>query len=364
MATTGEQLRQQVVKHETELQELEAWRKRAEVTLSGFAEECKEMFEKQKLIEEWRSTGIVVEMNRLRMEMEGYVAQQVQMWTTRVADSEARMEAKLLLVVQEVETKMSSGAGGSNGGGVGGLVDAKHMIPEVFDGKDESWKKWKESVEEYVKMKEKKVWMKMESVKNMEDEVDEHLEGNEGEMLMTLLKLKAKGESERIVKGVRVSRGLEAWRRLGRYYEQKTEDRAIQAAMDLITMASRRAKNPKEMKGMLVELDEKRRRVEEVNTVDEEQLKTVLTMMLDDETRRYTAKEQRGTYAELRRAVNEFLSVVNVVGVEMSKGTRQSDQMDIGRIERANDPWYVEVGQDGLNDLTWGGLGTGDWTKL
>ena len=93
----------------------------------------------------------------------------------------------------------------------------------------------------------------------MEDEVDEHLEGNEGEMLMTLLKLKAKGESERIVKGVRVSRGLEVWRRLGRYYEQKTEDRAIQAAMDLITMASRRAKNPKEMKGMLVELDEKRR---------------------------------------------------------------------------------------------------------
>ena len=77
---------------------MEAWRKRAEVTLSGFAEECKEMFEKQKLIEEWRSTGIVVEMNRLRMEMEGYVAQQVQMWTTRVADSEARMEAKLLLV--------------------------------------------------------------------------------------------------------------------------------------------------------------------------------------------------------------------------------------------------------------------------
>ena len=114
---------------------------------------------------------------------------------------------------------------------------------------------------------------------------------------------------------------------------------------------------------MLVELDEKRRRVEEVNTVDEEQLKTVLTMMLDDETRRYTAKEQRGTYAELRRAVNEFLSVVNVVGVEMSKGRRQSDRMDIGRIERANDPWYVEVGQDGLNDLTWGGLGTGDWDE-
>ena len=47
----------------------------------------------------------------------------------------------------------------SEGGGGGkdkcGLVEAKHMVPEVFDGKDEDWNQWKESVEEYVKMKEK-----------------------------------------------------------------------------------------------------------------------------------------------------------------------------------------------------------------
>ena len=47
-----------------------------------------------------------------------------------------------------------------------------------------------------------------------------------------------------------------------RCYEKKTEDRAIQAAMDLITMSSRRAKNSKELKGMLVELDGKRRKAE------------------------------------------------------------------------------------------------------
>jgi hypothetical protein len=95
------------------------------------------------------------------------------------------------------------------------------MVPEVFDGKDEGWNQWKESMEEYVKMKEKGVWSKMDSVKNTEEEVDERLEGNEGEMLMTLLKLKAKGESERIVRGVRANLGLEAWRRLLRYYEKK-----------------------------------------------------------------------------------------------------------------------------------------------
>ena len=94
-----------------------------------------------------------------------------------------------------------------------------------------------------------------------------------------------------------------------------------------------------------MELDEKNRGVEEIKMVGEEQLKTVLTMMQDDETRRYTAKEQRWAYAELRREASEFLSVVSVVGVEVSKGARQSDHMDIGRVEQSNDPWYVAVGK-------------------
>ena len=117
-------------------------------------------------------------------------------------------------------------------------------------------------------------------------------------------------------------------------------------------MSSWRAKNTKELKGMLVELDEKRRRVEEVKEVDEEQLTAVLTMMLDEETRRYTAKEQRGSYPELRKAVNEFLSVVNVVGVEVNRGTRQSDRMDIGRVEQANDPWYVDFRNNDVDIMT------------
>ena len=119
----------------------------------------------------------------------------------------------------KVEAMEATNGGHNYGGGKGGggLVDAKHMIPEVFDGKDEAWNKWKESVEEYVKMKDRGVWVKMNSVKDTEEEIGDEFEGNEGEMLMSLLQLKAKGEAERIVKGVRASRGLEAWRRLLRY---------------------------------------------------------------------------------------------------------------------------------------------------
>ena len=69
-----------------------------------------------------------------------------------------------------------------------------------------------------------------------------------------------------------------------------------------------------------------------------------------------------GSYVELRRAIHEFLSVVNVVGVEVNNGTRQCDWIDIGRKE-TSDPCYVELGHEGVDKLTWGGLGEGHWDE-
>ena len=99
-------------------------------------------------------------------------------------------------VKAKAEAMEATNGGHIYGGGKDGdgFVDAKHMIPEVFDGKDEGWNKWKESVEEYVKMKDRGVWVKMNSVKDTEEEIGDEFEGNDGEMLMSLLKLKAKGE--------------------------------------------------------------------------------------------------------------------------------------------------------------------------
>ena len=37
--------------------------------------------------------------------------------------------------------------------------------------------------------------------------------------------------------------------------------------------------------------------------------------------------------------------------------------MDIGRVEEADEPWYVELGYDGVDRLTWGGLGKGHWEE-
>ena len=56
--------------------------------------------------------------------------------------------------------------------------------------------------------------------------------------------------------------------------------------------------------------------LEEVGSTDEGQLKTVLVMMLDPETRRHTVGAQRKEYRDLRLAVDEFLSAVNVNDLE------------------------------------------------
>lgn len=149
--------------------------------------------------------------------------------------------------------------------------------------------------------------------------------------------------------GVSGDRGLEAWRRLVRQYEKKVEDKAIQAQVDLVRMAGRRARDERELKRMVVELDEKRKMAEEVAKVEETQLKTVLVMMLDDETRKHTVGAQRRGYKELRAAVDGFLSAVNVGEVEV--GTRKRDVAKVGEI---GDPWKVEIGDWGGEDMAWG----------
>ena len=113
----------------------------------------------------------------------------------------------------------------------------------------------------------------------------------------------------------------------------------MQAQVELVKMAGRRAKDPRELKGLLRELDERKKAAEEVGHVDEGQLKTTLVMMLDGETRKYTVVAQRKGYEELREGVNEFLRAVHVGEVDVSGGKK-----DVAAIGMCGDPWKVDIG--------------------
>ena len=135
---------------------------------------------------------------------------------------------------------------------------------------------------------------KMDAVKEFEGEVPKEDEGIEGTVLMQFLQFKVKGggQAERIVRGVDLKRGLEAWRKLCQWFERRIDDRGIQAQVDLMIMAGKKAKSAKETKELLVELDERLRRIEECGKIsDFEQVKTILVMFMDEETKRHTVKE-------------------------------------------------------------------------
>ena len=79
--------------------------------------------------------------------------------------------------------------------------------------------------------------------------------------LWRALKNMTKGEARQIVKSVREQDGFVAWQKLAERYEQGREARTGIALAELGDLVKRPAKNPKETKALITELD---RRMKEV----------------------------------------------------------------------------------------------------
>ena len=100
-------------------------------------------------------------------------------------------------------------------------------------------------------------------------------------------------------------------------------------------MVNRRAKNPAETRALMLELDERARRVEEMTEVtpDDRHVMSVIMGILDSETLKHTIHFQgmKKSVSELKRKVLEFVNLTTP-----SKG----DPMDSGRVEtRRGDSW-------------------------
>jgi hypothetical protein len=91
--------------------------------------------------------------------------------------------------------------------------------------------------------------------------------------------------------------------------------------IDLMGMGKKRARDVRDLKRMLLDLDEKKRKLEEIGRqkVEEEQMKTIVVMMLDEETRKHTVAAQKGDHKLLRYAVDDFVGAV-AAGMERLEG--------------------------------------------
>ena len=175
------------------------------------------------------------------------------------------------------------------------FIAAKHMLPRTLD-KQEDWKAWKGEVEDYCEAVMEGTKDALEEVRSRKDAIEEadmkrawwNIRGE----LWRLLKRFTAGEARRIITSVNKDNGFEAWRRLHQQYEQGSAMKEAVARSQFTGMVNKRAKTPRETRALMVELEDKAKKMEETTgeTIEEGHYKSVIAGMIDLET---LSKQQR-----------------------------------------------------------------------
>ena len=208
----------------------------------------------------------------------------------------------------EVERKGSQDSKGK-------FLAAKHMLPRTLD-KQEDWKQWKGEVEDYCEVVmdgTKEVFEEMRNKKHPIEEADVKAKWwNVRGDIWRLLKRFTSGEARRIITSVNKDNGFEAWRRLHQQYEQGSAMKEAVARSQFTGMVNKRAKTPKETRALMVELEDKAKKMEEMTgeTIEEGHYKSVIAGMIDLETLKQTAEYQEGRLDKFKRKVMEFVNLV------------------------------------------------------
>ena len=147
-------------------------------------------------------------------------------------------------------------------------------------------------------------------------------------MLYRFLKRYTGTEARRIILGVSDDNGFEAWRKLNQQFEPGTVTREAQVLAKYTNMVNRKAKTPKETKALMIELNERAKRVEEVTgrSVEDRHAMSVIAGILDPGTSKDTVQYQglKSNVETLKRTVMDFTNLVT---------TYMDDKMDIGQVE-------------------------------
>ena len=149
----------------------------------------------------------------------------------------------------------------------------------------------------------------------------------------------------KLSRGVREDNGWEAWRRLHEQFEPGSLMKEAQVMSQFTNMVNRRGKSPAETRTLMVELEERSKRVEEVTgeAVEAKHEMSVIVGILDAETLKHTAQYQgaKANVQVLKRKVMDFVNLV-------SSGSGKSDAMDIDRVEGRAEEWPETEGTCGI----------------
>jgi len=233
------------------------------------------------------------------------------------------------------EERRNSRRGGEDGmHGQKSLLHYKNMKVPVLD-KMEGWRNWIADVEDYTEETMPGIRADLETAKKCDEEVTD-LDMSAGawshrEMVWRFLKQYTAGEARKVVGSAPNRNGWEAWRKLHLQYEPQLVMREAVVMSAFTNMVTRRAKSPQESKTLLLELDERARRVEDVTgePIDNRHRMSVVMGLIDAESMKHTSAHQGAKMRAdvLQRKVIEFANL-------MSTGTKAMDSMEIGRLER------------------------------
>ena len=130
---------------------------------------------------------------------------------------------------------------------------------------------------------------------------------NKRETLFRFLKkYTSKGsDARKMVQSTNEDNGWEAWQKINMQYEPAIVMKEAVAMAQFTGMVTKRAKNPAETRNMMVDFEEKARKVQEITgeAVNNTHAMSVLVGIVDAETLKYTAQFQgaKASVDELKR---------------------------------------------------------------
>ena len=330
-------------KIDEKLAALEEWTRKAEAKFTENDEKMKTLI--------GQLDNYAKEQAAWKEDLAGAVRMEIGRVTGSLGELYANVERHIAMFEERI--KRSEQEGRSNKGNQG-LLHKKDMIPVVLE-KDDQWRRWKSDVEDYTEETFAGMKEVLDKVKDADVSIEEswfigaeeHW-WNKGEALWRFLKRYAGGEARRVVLGVSEDNGWEAWRRLHQQFEPASVTREAMVMAKYTSMVNRKARTPKETKALMIELNERAKRVEEVTgaPVESRHAMSVIAGLLDPETSKHTAQYQgiKSNVETLKRKVLEFTNLVTA---------HDNSKMDLDRVQEQYfgdaEYWDEEESEEHLN---------------
>ena len=314
--------------------------------LKSFETQTKSMMteiSKIKGVVEAMNTGVAGRVDVVEKVVEGLgvgAAQRIAGIEKRLMDVEGGLKTTTSAVAsrfEEIQGKMKTDAGKSGGEE---FVDKKQMRPEKMK-EGSAFKKWRESFENYCEMVEPGMKMILRKVGNRKEDMDEEkMKGlapgkdinSLKRRLQNALVAYAEGtdEAKKII-DASPEDGIVSWQNLCRCYDIKTDASENILRVEIMGMAAKPGKSLKEVRQLMVELESRRMRLNEVTDAmpEDRSMRAILVGILDDDTRKHIGDELgEMTYFQARKRVADFITT-NLVREHNKKG----DQMDLNWVQ-------------------------------